>query len=108
MEVFGFEPGSVDRAGDGTAMHGEVKAGGATRSGCTGWHRTLGTIRRSTSAPRLLGFRLSLTICSPTTRRWSPPGGEVRSEPQDQPYGFREYAVADLDNRLWTFMTPIG
>jgi len=22
-------------------------------------------------------------------------GGEVRSEPQDQPYGFREYAVAD-------------
>ena len=35
-------------------------------------------------------------------------GGEVRSEPQDQPYGFREYAVADLDNRLWTFMTPIG
>ena len=35
-------------------------------------------------------------------------GAEIEHEPQDQPYGVREYSVRDLEGRRWAFVTPLG
>ncbi|MGH3646061.1 MAG: VOC family protein [Micromonosporaceae bacterium] len=34
-------------------------------------------------------------------------GATVVYEPTDMPYGVREYGARDLENRLWSFMTPL-
>ncbi len=34
-------------------------------------------------------------------------GATIVYEPTDMPYGVREYGTRDLENRLWSFMTPL-
>jgi MerR family transcriptional regulator, thiopeptide resistance regulator len=41
-------------------------------------------------------------------RRAKELGAEIRYEPQDMPYGVREYALRDLEQRLWAVMTPLA
>lgn len=35
-------------------------------------------------------------------------GADVRYEPTDQSYGFREYSATDLEGHLWLFMRPLS
>ena len=34
-------------------------------------------------------------------------GANVRQEPVDQDYGYREYSAYDLEGRLWSFMRAL-
>ena len=35
-------------------------------------------------------------------------GADIRYEPVDQPYGYREYGAHDPEGHLWSFMKPLG
>lgn len=34
-------------------------------------------------------------------------GAAIVYPPADMPYGFREYGARDLEDRLWSFMSPL-
>jgi uncharacterized glyoxalase superfamily protein PhnB len=35
-------------------------------------------------------------------------GARIEREPEDQPYGQREYEVLDLEDHRWWFATPLA
>ena len=40
-------------------------------------------------------------------RRASAAGAKIETEPQNQPYGQREYEARDLEGHRWWFATPV-
>ena len=34
-------------------------------------------------------------------------GANIRYEPVDQPYGYREYSAVDIGVHMWSFMKPL-
>ncbi len=34
-------------------------------------------------------------------------GADIADEPVDQPYGYREYSLHDLEGHLWSFQQPL-
>lgn len=103
--VFGFESGGVDRTPDGVVVHAEVRAG-AYRI----WlHRTSepdGLVPPRTLGAAGGGMVVQVDDVDAHFAKVKVAGAKPLSEPTDQEYGQREYAVSDPDGHNWWFATP--
>ena len=106
VEVFEFSSGGIHRTADGQAIHGEVNAGDAVI-----WlHRVAAELK--VGSPRSLPFSASGLVVyvddvDAHYRRAVSHGARPESEPQDRPYGQREYAVTDPEGHRWWFATRL-
>lgn len=102
VEAFGFTAGGVERDKDGNAVHGEVTSGDATI-----WlHRV--TAEHQMAPPRALptvsgGIYVQVDDVDAHFQRAHSHGATTLSEPQTQPYGFREYRATDPEGHHWWF-----
>jgi MerR family transcriptional regulator, thiopeptide resistance regulator len=106
VDAFGFVSGGVQRTPDGVAVHGEVRAGDLLI-----WlHRA--SPEHNLASPRSQAVATGGLVvhiddvdahCAHARER----GARVESEPQDQPYGQREYGARDLEGHRWWFASPL-
>jgi uncharacterized glyoxalase superfamily protein PhnB len=106
VEAFGFQPGGVERDPDGNVVHGEIRWAASVI-----WlHRVteeheLASPKSATAA--MGGLVVRVDDVDTHFARARDAGAAIDSEPQDQPYGQREYAARDLEGHRWWFATPI-
>ena len=107
VEVFGFEPGGVQRDGDGTVVHGEVRAGDTAiwLHAVSAEHEMASPRTLNTSSGGLVVRVLNVDTHFEHARA---AGARIDSEPTDQEYGQREYAARDPEGHRWWFATPLG
>jgi DNA-binding transcriptional MerR regulator len=107
VDVYGLGPGVVSRDDDGNPIHVELQAGDGVM-----WlhpaHPDMGY-----SSPRTAGTCTAMTAimvddCDAHFRHASSQGADVRYEPVDQPYGYREWSSLDPEGGFWSFMQPLG
>jgi uncharacterized glyoxalase superfamily protein PhnB len=105
VRVLGFSSGGLERAPNGTVVHGEVGAGERRI-----WlHLTSEAAKLAT--PATLGAASGGIVVHvkdvdahfEAARR---AGATILREPTDQPYGQREYGVRDPDGHNWWIATP--
>lgn len=106
VEVFGFTPGEVTTAPDGTVVHAEVVAG----DGVIWLHPE--TSQFGLASPRSVGsatatMAVMVDDVDEHHRLVAERGAEIVYPPVDQPYGYREYDARDLEGGLWSFMKPL-
>lgn len=108
VSTFGFRPGGLHRAPDGTVVHGGVTVGSTTI-----WmHRV--TREHGLDSPKNLGYasgQLVVYVADVDAhhQRVTAAGGRpTTSGPVDQAYGLRDYSVLDNEGHLWTFATPLA
>lgn len=106
VEVFGLTPGELTEDGTGTVVHAELYAG----DGVVWLHPE--TDAYGLASPRTLGaatatMAVLVDDVDEHHRSVAAKGGDVVYPPVDQPYGYREYGVRDLDGTLWSFMKPL-
>ena len=107
VQLLGFTSGGLERTPDGTVVHGEVRAGDRRI-----WlHQT--SEAAGLAPPTALGgagggmvVHVADVDAHFAAARNS--GATIISEPEDQPYGQREYGVRDPDGHSWWFATPIA
>ena len=105
--VFGFGPGELSRDPDGNVVHGEIEAG----DGAFWLHPESEPF--GLRSPRNLGgasgtMAIMVDDVDAHFRHASAEGADIRYEPVDQPYGYREYSAVDPEGHLWSFMKPLG
>jgi MerR family transcriptional regulator, thiopeptide resistance regulator len=106
VRVFGLGPGQLTRDGDGRPVHGELQAG----DGVLWLHPE--SAEWKLSSPRSVGMATAMVAVivddvDAHFRYASGRGADVRYEPVDQPYGYREYGAVDIEGHLWSFMKPL-
>lgn len=109
VEVFGFAPGELALADDGSgrAVHGEVHVG----DGVVWLHREAPEHRLL--SPLATGGQLTASLAVAVDdvdahhRRAVAAGVVVDYPPVDQPYGVREYSARDPEGHLWSFQAPL-
>ncbi|MGD0220299.1 MAG: VOC family protein [Acidimicrobiales bacterium] len=107
VKTFGFVPGELHRAPDGTAMHGEVTTG----STAIWMHRV--THEHGFDSPKNLGYTSGQLVVyvddvDAHHQRVSAAGGRPTTPtPVDQAYGLPDYSVFDNEGHLWTFATRL-
>jgi uncharacterized glyoxalase superfamily protein PhnB len=103
VRVFGFSSDGVERTPDGTVVHAEVRLGPARI-----WlHRVTDDL----ASPRTLthlnaGLVVHVDDVDAHFARARAAGATIDREPEDQPYGQREYGARDLEGHHWWFATP--
>ena len=103
VRVFGFTSDGVERTPDGMVVHGEVRLGDARI-----WlHRATDEL----ASPRSLtqvngGLVVHVDDVDAHFARARDAGAVIEREPEDQPYGQREYGARDLEGHHWWFATP--
>lgn len=101
--VFGLGPGELTEDPDGNVVHGELEVGSGTL-----WLHPEATDFGLSSPARLGGSSASMVVLVDDVdahhAKAVAAGAEVEYEPVDQPYGYREYGVLDLEGHLWSFM----
>lgn len=104
--VFGFGPGDLTRDPDGNVVHGEIQAGDGEF-----WLHTESEPFRLKSPNNLGGASGTMAVIVDDVdahhRYAVEQGAEIRYEPCDQSYGYREYSAVDLEGHLWSFMKPL-
>ena len=106
VEAFGFESGGVERNAEGQPVHAEVRAGGTPI-----WlHRVteehgLGSPRRI--GPAESGLVVHVDDVDAHYRQARAAGARIEREPEDMPYGQREYGVRDPEGHRWWFAAPL-
>ncbi|RDI63526.1 MerR family transcriptional regulator [Nocardia pseudobrasiliensis] len=105
--VFGFEPGRIERAPDDTVYHAEVTAG----DGVIWLHQV--SERFGLQSPQTLGactegMSIIVDDVDAHYQHTEQQGADIVYPPTDQPYGYREYSARDLEQRLWSFMSPLA
>ncbi len=105
--VYGFGPGQLTRDPDGTVVHGEIEAGDGEF-----WLHTESEPFGLKSPANLGGASGTMAIMVDDVdahyRHAVAEGAEIRYEPVDQPYGYREYSAVDPEGHLWSFMKPLS
>jgi len=106
IRVFGFGAGDLSRDDQGVVRHAVVQAG----DGEVWLHAE--SEQFSLASPRNLGaatatMAILIDDVDQHFRSALAHGAEIRYEPVDQPYGFREYGAIDLEGHLWSFMRPV-
>jgi MerR family transcriptional regulator, thiopeptide resistance regulator len=97
VKAFGFEAGGVERNAEGQPIHGEVYAGQATI-----WlHRVTAEHGLDSPGKSSGGLVVHVDDVDAHRERARAAGAQIESEPQDQPYGQREYG-----GHRWWFATP--
>lgn len=104
VTVFGLIGGQIERDRQGTAVHGEVRAGDQVI-----WLHPAGEDYRS---PRQLGAASSMTVINVDDAdahyaEAKRAGAVIIEEPVDQVYGVREYGARDPEGQLWFFHSPL-
>jgi MerR family transcriptional regulator, thiopeptide resistance regulator len=106
VETFGFTSGGIHRDGDGTAVHAEVRMGGAGV-----WlHRV--TVEHEMVSPKGAatatgGLEVIVPDVEAHYARSVAAGARIDRPPTDQAYGLREYGTRDPENHRWWFSTPL-
>lgn len=106
VAAFGFTSGGVDRDGEGRPVHGEVRAGEQVI-----WlHRV--TAEHDLASPRSLpaassGLVVHVDDVDAHCDLARAGGAQLESEPQDMPYGQREYGARDPEGHRWWFGSPL-
>jgi uncharacterized glyoxalase superfamily protein PhnB len=105
VRALGFTSGGLDRAPNGTVVHGEVRAGEQRI-----WlHLTSETAKLTTPATLGAaggGIVVHVKDIDAHFNAARSAGATILSEPTDQPYGQREYALRDPDGHSWWIATP--
>jgi DNA-binding transcriptional MerR regulator/uncharacterized glyoxalase superfamily protein PhnB len=106
-DVYGLGPAVVSRDGDGTPVHVELEAG----DGVLWLHPARPAM--GYSSPRTAGTCTAMTAvmvddCDAHFAHARDHGADVRYEPVDQPYGYREWSSLDPEGGFWSFMQPLG
>ena len=106
VDVFGFRAGGVERTGDGQVVHGEVE----TEQGPIWLHRV--TAEHELASPRTMdvasgGLVIHVADVDAHFDHTRSTGATIEREPEDQPYGWRDYGVRDLEGHRWWFATPL-
>jgi MerR family transcriptional regulator, thiopeptide resistance regulator len=105
VRVLGFASGGLERAPDGSVVHGEVRAGERRI-----WlHLTSETEKLAT--PTTLGGAGGgiVVLVKDVDAHFATArdaGATILREPTDQPYGQREHGVRDPDGHNWWIATP--
>jgi uncharacterized glyoxalase superfamily protein PhnB len=103
VKVFGFASDGIERTPDGTVVHAEVRLGDSRI-----WlHR----VSEDLASPRTLrqlnsGLVVHVDDVDSHFRHSRDAGATIDREPEDQPYGQREYGARDLEGHHWWFATP--
>jgi uncharacterized glyoxalase superfamily protein PhnB len=107
VRAFGFEPGGVERAADGTPVHGEVRIGETTiwLHRVTAEHRLESPLSAEANHS---GLVVHVDDVDRHYERTLAAGADIEKPPTDQPYGQREYGVRDLEGHRWWFATPVA
>jgi len=106
VDAFAFSPGGVQHTPDGVAVHGEVRAGDLLI-----WlHRA--APEHDLASPRSQavatgGLVVQIDDVDAHCAHARECGARVDSEPQDQPYGQREYGARDPEGHRWWFASPL-
>lgn len=105
--VYGFGPGELVRDHDGNVVHGEIEAGDGE------FWLHLESEPFGLKSPNNLGgasgtMAIIVDDVDAHHRHAVEQGANVRYEPVDQDYGYREYGAIDLEGHLWSFMKPLG
>ena len=107
VKVFGFGTGVVERDGGGEVVHAEV----VTEDGPTWLHRV--TAEHQLASPRTMenatgGLTVYVRDVDAHFERVRASGANVERDPEDQPYGLRDYGVRDPEGHRWWFATPVS
>ena len=107
VAAFGFQPGGVQRDGDGRPVHGEVR----TEDGAIWLHAV--SPEHDLASPRSLGVLCGGLVVyvddvDAHFRRARDAGAIIDSEPTNQEYGQREYGARDPEGHRWWFARPIA
>jgi uncharacterized glyoxalase superfamily protein PhnB len=106
VQAFGFTSGGLRRGGDGSYVHGEVRAGDFVI-----WlHRV--TAEHQLDSPASVdvanaGLFLQVDNADEHFARARAAGARIDSEPVDRPYGQREYGARDPEGHRWWFGAPL-
>jgi uncharacterized glyoxalase superfamily protein PhnB len=107
VAAFGFEPGGIQRDGDGKVVHGEVTGGDTVI-----WLHAVSPAHEMASPRTLDGSSSGLVIrvadVDAHFEHARAAGARIDSEPKDQEYGQREYGARDPEGHRWWFATPLG
>jgi len=106
VRVLGFESAGLERAPDGTVVHGEVRVGRRRI-----WLHPvneaddlLPPARRGSSA----GVVVHVVDVDRHYEQARAAGATILYAPRDEEYGQREYGVRDPEGHLWWIATPLG
>ena len=104
VKVFGFASDGIERTPDGTVVHAEVRLGDSRI-----WlHR----VSEDLASPRTLsqlnsGLVVHVDDVDAHFRHSRDAGATIDREPEDQPYGQREYGARDPEGHRWWFASPL-
>ena len=105
VRVLGFASGGLERAPNGTVVHGEVRAGERRI-----WLHLTSEAHRLATPLSLGGAGGGITVYVKDVdahfEAARKAGATILSEPTNQPYGQREYGVRDPDGHNWWIATP--
>jgi DNA-binding transcriptional MerR regulator/uncharacterized glyoxalase superfamily protein PhnB len=107
IETFGLGPGELTRDGEGRVVHGELQAG----DGVLWLHPE--SSEYSLASPRTVGRATAMVAVivddvDAHHQHAVVHGANIRYQPVDQPYGYREYSAVDCEGHLWSFMKPLA
>lgn len=105
VDVLGFAPGAL-HADDGHVVHAEVHVG----DGVVWLHREApehGMLSPLATDGVTASLAVHVDDVDAHFRRVRDAGAAVVHEPVDQPYGYREFSVHDLEGHLWSFQQPL-
>jgi len=105
VEAFGFEPGGVERDGNGTPVHAELLAG-ETKIWLHRVDAKNNLVSARSSSTATSGLYVQVDDVDAHFMRAQAKGANVESAPQDRPYGVREYASRDIEGHRWWFGSP--
>jgi uncharacterized glyoxalase superfamily protein PhnB len=107
VRVLGFTSGGLERAPDGSVVHGEVRAGERRI-----WLHVTSEAYKLATPSSLGGAGAGITIhvkdVDAHFEAARSAGATILNEPIDRPYGQREYGVRDPDGHNWWIATPIS
>ena len=106
IRVFGLGPGEISRDPDGNVVHAEIQAGDGE------FWLHMESEEFGLHAPKTLGgasstMAVMVDDVDAHHAYAAEQGANVRYEPIDQPYGYRDYSAVDPEGHLWSFMKPL-
>jgi uncharacterized glyoxalase superfamily protein PhnB len=106
VDVFGFGARGVERDGSGQVIHGEV----VTEEGPVWLHRV--AAEHELASPQSMqvasgGLVVHVADVDGHFEHVRAAGAHIEREPEDQPYGLRDYGVRDPEGHRWWFATPL-
>jgi uncharacterized glyoxalase superfamily protein PhnB len=106
VEALGFQAGGVDRDAEGRPVHAEVRAGDLVIwLHCVTGDHNLASPRSMDAASS--GLVVHVDDVDAHCERARARGAHIEHEPEDRPYGQREYGVRDPEGHRWWFATPL-